>query len=44
MDNKIVIKLFIERVASGTMTMDDVPPDFKAEVQEAVDAKNTESN
>ena len=43
MDNNVVIKLFIERVASGAMTMDDVPPDFKAEVQETVDAKNLES-
>ena len=43
MDNKIVIKLFIERVASGAMTIEQVPPDLKVEVREAVDAKNLES-
>ena len=43
MDNKIVIKLFIERVASGTVSIEQVPEMYRAEVQEAVDAKNLKS-
>ena len=34
MDNKIVIKLFIERVASGAMMIEQVPEIYKAQVQE----------
>ena len=43
MDNNVVIKLFIERVASGAMTIEQVPPNFRTEVQELLNAQTHDS-
>ncbi len=36
MDEKLIIDLFIAKIKSGKLTLDDVPEIYKAQVTEAI--------
>ena len=37
MDNKIIIQTFVNAIKSGKLTLENVPTDYKVQVQEILD-------